>query len=288
MTVFDVGVVALLPIGFGAIDGVEDGCDMRLDREAAIVVVIFQSGENFADLGLAFAGEGVFCGFRFAFGWVDAVLDVDVDDVFFDLFVKLERVLPREGLFFRAVFLENGISGVEDEFEAGNFFDEAQGVVGGEAAPVHAVLVDGLKASVGEAGVDFPEAAEALVFVLIISPRFLGVGHDADEAGAKAEHAGDGAVNFGEGDVEVGVDLFTPVADERAELGDGDAGFVELVGDFFEFLLREFVDVGSVDATGGDLGPADFFGGFDLGDEVLGRFVGESGEIHMGDLSAKS
>jgi hypothetical protein len=36
------------------------------------------------------------------------------------------------------------------------------------------------------------------------------------------------------------------------------------------------------------LGPADFFGGFDLGDEVLGRFVGESGEIHMGDLSAKS
>ena len=94
--------------------------------------------------------------------------------------------------------------------------------------------------------------------------------------------------HFGEGDVEVGVDLFTPVADERAELGDGDAGFVELVGDFFEFLLREFVDVGSVDATGGDLGPADFFGGFDLGDEVLGRFVGESGEIHMGDLSAKS
>ena len=288
MAVFDIGVVALLPIGFGTIDGVEDGGDVWFDREAAIVVVVFQGDEDLTDLGLAVAGEGVFGGFRFVFGWVDAVLDMDVDDVLFHFFVKLERVLPREGLFFRAVFLENGIGGIEDELEAGDFFDKTKGVVGGKASPVHAVFVDGLEAGVGEAGVDFAEATEAFGFVLIISPRFLGIGHDADEAGAEAEHARDGAVDFGEGDVEVGVDLLAPVSDEGAELGDRDTGFVELVGDFFEFLLREFVDVGSVDATGGDLGPADFFGGFDLGGEVLGRFVGESGEIHDVDVSSKA
>ena len=176
--------------------------------------------------------------------------------------------------------MEGGVCGVEDELEARNFFDEAESVIGRKATPVHAVFVNGLEAGVGKAAVDFTEAAEALVLMLIASPGFLGVGHDADELGAKALHPRDGALDLSKGDVEVGGDLFPPVSDERSKFGDTDASVVELVGYFVEFLLGEFVDVGSVDATGGDLGPADFFGGFDLGGEVLGRFIGKSSEIH--------
>lgn len=232
--VFDVGGVALVPVGLRSVDGVEDGGDMGFDGEASVVAGVFEFGENLADFGLAGAGEGVFGRLGFAGGGIGAVFDVDVNDVLADGVVECEGVLPREGsvsLWLGAVHLEDGVGGVEDELEARNFFDEAQGVLGGEASPVHAVFVRGGEASVGEAGDDFAQASEAFGFVLVTAPGFLGVGHDADDLGAEALHARNSALDFGEGDVEVAGDGLTPVADEGPELGDGDAGFVELVGD---------------------------------------------------------
>ena len=273
----------MVPIGFGAVDGVEDGGDVGLDGEAAVVAGGFEFGEDLTDFGLAGSGEGVFGGLGFASGRIGAVFDVDVDDVLADGVVKFKRVLPREssiGLGLGAVHLEDGVGGVEDEFEAGHFFGESQGVLGRKATPVHAVFVSGSESGVGEAGDDFAQAAEAFGFVLVVAPGFLGIGHDADDLGAEAFHAGDGALDFGESDVEVAGDGFAPVADEGAELGDGDAGFVELVGDAVEFVFGEFVNVAAIDASGGNFVPADFFGGFDLGGEVAGGFVGKSGEIH--------
>ena len=140
--------------------------------------------------------------------------------------------------------------------------------------------MNGGEAFVGEALVDLAEAAEAFVFLLIGSPWFLRIGHDADEFGAESLHAGDGALDFGEGEVEIRSDRFGPVSDERAELGDGDAFCVELICDGLKLVLWEFVNVGAVDTTSGDVRPSDFFGGLDLGGEVGGGFVGKSGEIH--------
>ena len=273
----------MVPVGFGAVDGVENGGDVGFDSEATVVAGVFEFGENLADFGLAGAGEGVFGGFGFASGRMGAVLDVDVDDVLADGVVKFEGVLPREGavaLGLGAIHLEDGVGGVEDEFESGHFFDEAQGVLGGEATPIHAVLVRGSEAGIGKASHDFAQATEAFGFVLVVAPGFLRVGHDADDLGVEALHARDSAFDFGESDVEVAGDGLAPVADEGAELGDGDAGFVELVGDAIEFVFGKFVNVAAVDPTCGNFVPADFFGGFDLGGEVAGGFVGKSGEIH--------
>ena len=281
--VFDVGGIALVPVRLGTVDCVEDGGDVRLDGEAAVVAGAFQFGENLADLGLAGTGEGVLGGLGFASGRIGAVFDVDVDDVFADGVIEFEGVLPREGavaLGLGAIHLEDGVGGVEDELESGHFFDEAQGMLGRKAAPVHAVFVGGGEAGIGEASDDFAQAAEAFGFVLVVTPRLLRVGHDADDLGSEALHAGDGALDFGESDVEVAGDGLAPVPDEGAELGDGDAGFVELVGDGIELVFGEFVDVAAIDATGRNFAPANFLGGFDLGGKVAGGFVGKSGEIH--------
>ena len=125
LTVFDVGAVALVPVGFFTVGGVEDGGDVRLDGETAVVAVVFEFGEDFTDFALSCSGEGVFGGFGFALGRIGAVFDMHVDDVFFDGAVEFERVLPGEGFRFGAVALEDGVGGVEDEFETGDFFDEA-------------------------------------------------------------------------------------------------------------------------------------------------------------------
>ena len=94
----------------------------------------------------------------------------------------------------------------------------------------------------------------------------MGVGHDADDLGAEALHARNGAVDFGQSDGEVTGDGLAPVADEGAELGDGDSGVVELIRDgMVNSFFGEFVNVAAIDATGGDFVPANFVGGFDLG-----------------------
>lgn len=149
-----------------------------------------------------------------------------------------------------------------------------------ESSPVHAVFVGGGEAGVGEAGDDFAQAAEAFGFVLVVAPGLLGVGHDADDLGAEALHTGDGAVDFGESEVEVAGDGLGPVADEGAELGDGDSGFVKLVGDGVELGFGEFVNVAAIDSASRNFVPANFLGGLDLGGKVAGGFVGKSGEIH--------
>ena len=88
MAVLDVGVVALFPVGFLAVGGVEDGGDVGLDGDAAGVVVGFEFFEDFSDFGLSVAGEGVGGGLGFASGGIGAVFDVDVGDVGFDLLVE--------------------------------------------------------------------------------------------------------------------------------------------------------------------------------------------------------
>lgn len=106
----------------------EDGGDVGLNGEAAVVAGAFELGEDFADLGLAGAGEGVFGGLGFVSGRIGAVFDVDVDDVLADGVVECEGVLPWEaavGLGLGAVELKDGVGGVEDELEAGYFFDKA-------------------------------------------------------------------------------------------------------------------------------------------------------------------
>lgn len=138
----------------------------------------------------------------------------------------------------------------------------------------------GDEAVVGEAGDDFAETAEAFFFLLVVAPGFLGVGHDADDGGAESLHARDGAVDFGESELEVTADGFAPIANEGAEFGDGDSGFVELIGYLLKFGFGQLVNVTAIDSAGGNLSPPDFLGGFDLGGEVLGGFVGKSGEKH--------
>lgn len=155
----------------------------------------------------------------------------------------------------------------------------------GKASPVHTVLMRGGEACIGENGDDFTEAAEALCFVLVAAPGFLRIGHHANDLGAETLHTRDGALDFAKSDVEVAGDGFGPVADEGAEFGDGDACFVELIGDGVEFVFGQFVNVAAVHSASGDFVPANFLGRFDLSGEVLGRFVGKSGEIHAGVLA---
>lgn len=119
-----------------------------------------------------------------------------------------------------------------------------------EASPVHAIFVSGGESSICKSSYDFAKTAEALFFLLIAAPRFLSIRHNANDLGAEAFHARDGALDFGSGLLEVTGDGFSPVADEGAKFGDGDAGFVELVGYEFEFFFWEFVDVTSVDSAG--------------------------------------
>ena len=153
-------------------------------------------------------------------------------------------------------------------------------MLGGKTTPVHAVFVNGLKTGIGETSMNFAQTTKAFFFLLVLAPELLRVGHDSDKFRAKTLHTRNGAFDFGECDVKIGSDLLSPVPDERAELGNGDPFGIELVGDFAEFVLRKFVNVCSVHPPRGDLGPANFLGGFDLGGEVFGCFVSESGQIH--------
>ncbi len=96
-SVFDVGVVALLPVDEGGVGGVEDGGDVGFDGDEAGVGAGEGVGEDFAEHGVAFAGHGVF-GFELVADGVFAVFDVDVDDVVADGLPEFEGVLPGEGL----------------------------------------------------------------------------------------------------------------------------------------------------------------------------------------------
>ncbi len=160
-------------------------------------------------------------------------------------------------------------------------------MLGGKAAPVHAVLVDGGDALIGEAFHDLAQTLEALCLVLILAPRLLRVGHDADHRRAKAFHAWDGAGDLGERDGEIGRNLFPPVADRRAELGDCDTRGVEFGGGGEEILLRHVVDIHVADHAGGDGRPAQVFCGADLEVDVAGGFVGEAGESFGGKHEAR-
>ena len=104
--------------------------------------------------------------------------------------------------------MEDGIAGVEHEFQTGNFLDETQCMLCGEPAPVHTIFVNGLQARVGEARNDLAQAAKAFGLELILAPWLLRVGHDANQLGAEALHAWDGALDFAECDSEVRLDRF--------------------------------------------------------------------------------
>ena len=150
----------------------------------------------------------------------------------------------------------------------------------GEATPVHAVLVSGDQAGVREAGGDFAQAAEAFLFVLVFSPWLLGVGHDAHNLRSQSLHTGDAALDFTEGHFKVTIDVFCPAADQGAELSDADARVFKLAAGRVEFRVTQVVDVFAIDAACGNILPAQFLGRFDLGGEIGGCFVGESGEFH--------
>jgi len=279
----DIGVVALLPIDLGLVFDVEDGGDVGFDGDVAVVADGFGIGENFAHMGFSFAGPAV-DGFFSGCGGVLAVFDVDVDDVIAHGFPEIEGILPRKWLGGGAIELEDGISGVEHQFHAWHFFDESQGVCGGKSSPVHAVFVGRIDASIGETFDNFAHAAEALLLVLIFAPWFLGVGHDAHELGAKAMHAWDGALDFGESDIEVTGDFFAPVADQGTEFGDVNPCGVEGIGDLVEGLLRHFVQVNTIDATSAQMSPSELLCGLNLLGERAARFIGKSSELHEGKV----
>ena len=116
MSVFNVGIVTLPPIRLFAFGRVEDSGNMWLNGKATVVVIIFECSENLDDLCLTFARKGVLGGLGLAHAGVSTILDMNVNDVFFDFVVKFKGILPRKGLRLGAVELKNRIGGVEDQF----------------------------------------------------------------------------------------------------------------------------------------------------------------------------
>ncbi len=195
------------------------------------------------------------------------------------------------GFGFGAVVVEDGVGGVEDEFEAGDFLKEFEGEGPAHAAVVHAVFVDGLDAVVAEELDDVAEFAEAVFGALVgVFAGADGVAHDADEFRAEALHAGDAAFGFGEG-LFVGVfDFFAPVGDGGAEAADVDAGGVEFLNGDVKGGVGDVVEVGfgiagDFDAAHFDIGPAEFLDGGYLAVDGIGGFVADSGEVHGWSLA---
>ena len=148
------------------------------------------------------------------------------------------------------------------------------------AAVVHAVLVDGLEAGVQEAVGHFLHAAEDLGGNLVFVIARLEA-HDADVFGAEALHAGDGAFDLGERDVEGVADLLGPVHDGGAEAIDADAGGLQLADGEVEGGVRDVVEIGlgeagDFDAPGFEVFPAQFLRGQDLAVNAVGGFVADA------------
>ena len=140
--------------------------------------------------------------------------------------------------------------------------------------------MSGDQAGVAEAGGDLAQAAEAFLLVLVLTPWLLRVGHDAHNLRAEALHTWNAALDFTEGHFKVTVDAFGPAADQRAKLGDADTSVLKLATGRIKFRLTQLMDVFAINATRGNILPAEFPGRLDLSGEVGCCFVGESGEFH--------
>ena len=140
-TVLDVVVKHVVLVNLAACV-VEDDGHVRLDRDAGVVAVCYGVLQDVADASVALAGEGVVCVVFLVHP--DAVLDVDVGGVFADVFPVIPGILlgPRLGL--KAIGVEDGVGGVKDPLEAGDFFDQFDAVLPTHAAMVHAVFVNRL------------------------------------------------------------------------------------------------------------------------------------------------
>ena len=164
-------------------------------------------------MGFTFPRPAVF-GFFTRGPGIPAVLDVNVHHVFAHGSPEIKGVLPNIRRCRAAVDLEHGIAGVEDQLETGDFVDQTKGVGGGKSTPVHAVFMRGGDSGIGETADNLAQPTETFLFVLILSPWFLGVGHDAHEFRAESLHARNGALDFRPGDFEVAGDLLRPTADQ--------------------------------------------------------------------------
>lgn len=49
-----------------------------------------------------------------------------------------------------------------------------------ETSPVHTVFVDSLESGIGKPSVDFAKASETFFFLLVVSPGFLSIRHNAN------------------------------------------------------------------------------------------------------------
>ena len=208
---------------------------------------------------------------------------MDVGDVFLDVVIKLPAGLLGIGRVLHAVIGADGIAGVEDKLQSRYVLDHFKSPGPAEAAEVHAVLMHRLDAGFLEHVDQNAKTAEAFLGHLVLDVPVLepGKGHDADELGPEALHAGDGALGFFQGGVEGLIHLLGPVGHAGAEAVDLDAGILELAIDDVELLVGDVVDVGAIDGSALDAIPAEGLGRSDLTIDTFGGFVGESGEIHV-------
>jgi hypothetical protein len=261
---------------------VEDDSQVRFNRDAAVIAPVQGVAKDVADAALPFAGP-VVIGVVFR-GIPGGVLDMDMGDAITDLGPELPGILTWPGAGLGAVRIEDGVGGVEDPFEARHLVEEFERVSRAHAAMVHAVFVNGLKAGVEEDARDLLNPLYDLGRdPILVVVRFEA--HDADVACVEALHARDGAMNFGEGDVERVADGFRPVHDGGSEAVDFDPGVIELFDDALEGGIRDVMEIGlgitwNEDIPGFDVLPAEFLGGLDLGVDRVACFVANAGIDH--------
>ena len=130
--VLDVAGVALIPVDFFAFLDVENGGDVRFDRDPAVVAAVVCVGQDVFDAAKAFTRH-VVNGFDAVGDGVLAILHVNVNDMVANFLPELERILPRESAIIvglGTVALEDRVPSIEDELESRNFLNETKGVVG--------------------------------------------------------------------------------------------------------------------------------------------------------------
>ncbi len=233
-------------------------------------------------MALAFAGIVVVAiVFR---GDVSGVFDVDMGDVVADVFPEFPCVLSRPRLGLHAVSVEDGITGVENPFQAGAFFEEFQAVLPAHAAVVHAVFMHGLKVRVGKHFRDFANTMKYFVGSFFVCIGRLET-HDANVFGAEPLHARDAAFDFANGDVERVRDFLGPVGDGGAKGVNAETAFFQLgfndverfVGDIVEVAFGKAVDF---DDAHLNIFPAELLGGVGLGVEFGACFISDTCQNH--------
>src|ERR1051325_7590267 len=138
---------------------------MGVDGEPRLGTTLDKVGENIADAAHAFAGH-VVVGVIFG-GIPGGIFNVDMRDVRPDMRVEFPGILFAPGFGFGTIVVENWIGRIENEFEAGNFFEEFERERPAHTGVVHAIFVHGLNAVIEEEFCDFAKFAETIFGALI-------------------------------------------------------------------------------------------------------------------------